>query len=156
MTERSEGIEGSDTLVRPFFLLASGLNHSLRQDPPTQLSPALQKFPQRPQFEESLMKSALLLHDPMHFSYPGAQSQNPPVQLSLKEQRFPQRPQLAESFTKLMVSTQLPLHQSCPAEHEPGPIPGVLPGGVVVGGFFCMTQDTRRTKARETIHLRFR
>src|SRR5262249_37322915 len=119
-------------------------------------SPMLQIFPQRPQLEESPMKSALLLHDPIHFSYPGAQSQNPPVQLSLKEQRFPQRPQLLESLVNRIVSTHDPLHHSCPAEHDVGPIGGGLPGGVVVGGFFCMTQDTKSTKARETIHLSFR
>ena len=61
--------------------------------PPTQLSPILQLFPQRPQFCESPMKSALLLHCPMHFSYPGAQSQNPPVHFSENEHRLPQRPQ---------------------------------------------------------------
>jgi hypothetical protein len=76
------------------------LNHqNLRQDPPTQLSPALQIFPQRPQFCESLMKVALFTQLPIQLSYPAAQLQNPPVQLSEIEQRLPQRPQFAESFT---------------------------------------------------------
>ena len=63
-----------------------------------QLSPPMQMFPQRPQFDESLMKLALLTHRPMHDSYPGPHEQKPPVQVSEIEQLLPQRPQLELSL----------------------------------------------------------
>jgi hypothetical protein len=77
-----------------------------------QLSPTMQMFPQRPQFEVSLMKLALLTQLPMHDSYPGPQVQKPPVQVSEKEQWLPQRPQFELSLTNEMESTHPPMHHS--------------------------------------------
>jgi len=100
-----------------------------------QLSPMEQMFPQRPQFDESLMKLVLFTQRPMHDSYPGAHEQKPPVQVSEIEQRLPQRPQFELSCMNWIVSMQSPMHHSCPAEQEVGPL--CRPdggGGVGVGG----------------------
>ena len=61
------------------------IGYSFRDEPPKQLSPPMHMFPQRPQFDESLRKLALLTHRPMQDSYPGPQVQKPPVQVSENE-----------------------------------------------------------------------
>jgi hypothetical protein len=67
-----------------------------------------QELPQRPQFWLSLVKSAMLLHWPMHDSYPAAQLHEPPVQDWLNEQLLPQRPQFWLSLRNMNESTQRP------------------------------------------------
>lgn len=90
-------------------------------------------FPQRPQFDESLMKLELFTQRPMHDSYPGAHELKPPVQVSEIEQRLPQRPQFALSFMYWIVSTQSPIHHSCPTEQEVGLLCGPDGGGGLRG-----------------------
>jgi hypothetical protein len=108
--KESPQLEAKHSLVEE-KMLESG-RYNFRHVPPTQLSPAVQELPQRPQFCESLMKVPMFTHLPMHVSVPGAQPQNPPVQVSEKEQRFPHRPQFWASLTNAVLSTHLPSHHS--------------------------------------------